>query len=77
MTQNERWLVRYNEVKCFIEANHRNPSKYDAKERGQYLNWLKHNKKLYSAGELKPERVEMFKELLEFIEKNKHVNQYA
>ena len=76
MTQDERWLVRYNEVKCFIEANHRNPSKYDAKERGQYLNWLKHNKKLYSAGELKPERVEKFKELLTLTEVYRRKNQY-
>lgn len=28
MTQEERWLARYNEVKNFIETNHRNPSKY-------------------------------------------------
>ena len=28
MTQDERWLIRYNEVKSFIEANLRNPSKY-------------------------------------------------
>jgi len=29
-----------------------------------------------NAGELKPERVEMFKQLLELREKYKHVNQY-
>jgi hypothetical protein len=29
-----------------------------------------------NAGELKPERVEMFKQLLELGEKYKHVNQY-
>ena len=34
MTQDERWLVRYNEVKTFIEENHRNPSKHDDEERG-------------------------------------------
>lgn len=28
MTQEERWMVRYQEVKDFVEANHRNPSKY-------------------------------------------------
>lgn len=38
--------------------------------------WWKHNKKLMNAGELKPERVEMFKQLLELGEKYKHVNQY-
>ena len=26
MTQNEKWLERYTEVKDFIETNHRNPS---------------------------------------------------
>ena len=28
MDQDTRWLTRYNEVKSFIETNHRNPSKY-------------------------------------------------
>ena len=28
MTQEERWLERFNDVKSFIETNHRNPSKY-------------------------------------------------
>ena len=76
MTQDEKWLQKYNEVKDFIETNHRNPSRYDANERGPYCNWIKHNKKLYNAGELKGERMEKFKELLELSEKNKHKNQY-
>jgi len=50
MTQNERWIKRYNEVKNFIETNKRNPSKHDDEERGKYLNWMKHNRKLYAAG---------------------------
>lgn len=29
MTQDERWLAKYNEVKTFIETNHRNPYKHD------------------------------------------------
>lgn len=33
MTQDERWLSRYNEVKSFIETNHRNPSKYYPEEK--------------------------------------------
>ena len=33
MTQDERWKERYNEVKSFIEANHRNPSKYAPEEK--------------------------------------------
>lgn len=35
MTQDEWWLVRYKEVKAFIENNHRNPSKHDEEERGE------------------------------------------
>ena len=33
MTQYERWQARYEEVKAFIESNHRNPSKYVVEER--------------------------------------------
>lgn len=76
MTQDERWLAKYNEVKTFIEINHRNPSKHDPEERYKYYNWLRHNKKLYNSGELKEERMGMFKELLELSEVNKRVNQY-
>ena len=32
MTQDERWMFRYNGVKSFIEENHRNPSKYNPEE---------------------------------------------
>ena len=76
MDQETRWLTRYQEVKSFIEANHRNPSKYDAEERGRYVNWLRHNRKLYNNGELKPERKAKFKELLKLMETYKHKNQY-
>ena len=68
MTQDQLWLTKYKEVKGFIEANHRNPSRYDANERGLYCNWLKHNKKLYHAGEVKGERMAKFKELLALME---------
>ena len=53
-------MLKYNEVKSFIETNHRNPSKYVAEERGMYCNWFRHNKKLYNSGELKEGRMEMF-----------------
>ena len=76
MTQEERWLARYNEVVKFIETNKRNPSKYDAEERGEYYTWLKHNRKQMNAGTLKPERVEKLKELLALSEQYKHKNQY-
>lgn len=77
MTQDERWLAKYNEVKTFIETNHRNPSKYDAEERGKYYNWLRHNRQLMNAGSLKPERVELFQKLLALCEEYMRVNQYA
>ena len=75
MTQDERWMVRYEEVKAFIESNHRNPSKHRIEEHDM-LNWLKANRKVMNAGKMKAERVERFKELLELMEENKHVNQY-
>ena len=75
MTQDERWMGKYNEVKCFIETNHRNPSKYRIEEHDM-LNWLKANRKVLNAGKMKPERVETFKKLLAHWEENTHVNQY-
>ena len=77
MDQETRWLKKYNEVKEFIEREHRNPSKFIPEERGQYLNWIKHNRKLYSAGLLKEERVGRFKELLALMEEYKRVNQWG
>ena len=77
MTQDERWLAKYNEVKTFIEENHRNPSKYDASERGLYCNWIRHNRKLLKARTLKPERGEMFEKLLALCEEYKRVNQWV
>ena len=76
MDQETRWLTRYNEVKEFIEREHRNPSKHRIEEHDM-LNWLKANRKKMNAGELKEERVLKFKELLVLIEENKHKNQYA
>ena len=75
MTQDERWNLRYNEVKSFIEANHRNPSKHRLEEH-LMLNFIKHNRKLLNAGAMKPERIERFNELLRLIEDYKRLNQY-
>lgn len=75
MTQDERWNLRYNEVKSFIEANHRNPSKHRIEEH-LMLNFIKHNRKLLNAGAMKPERIERFNELLRLIEDYKRLNQY-
>ena len=73
--KDEKWLTRYNEVKTFIETNHRNPSKHRLEEHDM-LNWLKANRKRMNAGEMKEERLAMFEELLELGEKYRRVNQY-
>lgn len=75
MDQETRWLTRYNEVKAFIETNKRNPSKHRIEEH-DLLNWVKATRKRMNAGTLKPERVVLFKKLLELGEQYKHVNQY-
>ena len=75
MTQDERWLAKYNEVVEFIEANHRNQSRHRIEEHDM-LNWLKANRKRMNANELKPERVEEFCKLLDLIELYKRKNQY-
>ena len=75
MTQEERWMTKYNEVVTFIETNKRNPSKHRIEEHDM-LNWVKANRKVMNAGKMKPERVEAFKKLLEMMEECKRVNQY-
>lgn len=75
MTQDERWTIRYKEVIDFIETNRRNPSKHRIEEHDM-LNWVKANRKVMNGGNLKPNRVEMFNELLALIEQYKRVNQY-
>lgn len=76
MTQDEKWLARYNEVMGFMKENHRNPSRHRIEEH-DHLNWLKANRKVMNAGKMKAERVELFEQLLALAEKNKHVNQYV
>ena len=82
MDQETRWLMRYNEVKRFIEENKRNPSKHRIEEHDM-LNWVKQQRKLVNAGTLKPDRIEqfkellgMFKELLVLCEQHKRKNQW-
>lgn len=57
MTQDEKWIARYNEVLMFIHTNIRNPSRHRIEEHDM-LNWLKANRKALNAGKLKEERVE-------------------
>ena len=75
MSQDERWILKYNEVKDFIVKNKRNPSRHNIEDH-LLLNFIKHNRKLLNKGEMKQERMELFKQLLELIEQNKRLNQY-
>lgn len=75
MTQDEKWMARYNEVKSFIETNHRNPSKYYPDEK-LMVHFLKRGRKLINAGELQEPRLELFNELLALCEQYRHKNQY-
>ncbi|MBR4339539.1 MAG: hypothetical protein IKP89_02840 [Bacteroidales bacterium] len=75
MTQDERWLAKYNEVLDFIETNHRNPSKHRIEEH-LMLNFIKHNRKLLNAAKMKADRIDKFKKLLALMEKYRRKNQY-
>lgn len=75
MTQDERWQLKYQEAVEFIEFNKRNPSRHRIEEHDM-LNWLKANRKLMNAGELKEPRLGMFKEMLELSEQYKIKNQW-
>ena len=76
MTQDEKWLLKYNEVVGFVETNHRNPSKHRIEEHDM-LNWVKANRKALNAGKMKLERAEMLEKLLDLWEEYKRVNQYV
>lgn len=76
MDQETRWLMRYNEVKRFIEENKRNPSRHRIEEH-LMLNWVKANRKKMNAEELNDQRLGKFKELLALGEKYRRKNQYV
>ncbi len=59
-----------------LAREHRNPSRHRIEEHDM-LNWLKANRKLVNAGEMKAERAELFKTLLETGEKLRRVNQWG
>ena len=75
MTQDERWNKRYEDVMDFMEKNHRNPSRHRLEEHDM-LNWVKQQRKLKNKGELKAERMEKFRKLLEMTEQYRRKNQY-
>ncbi len=59
MTYEECWMERDNEVRIFIETNHRNPSKYYDGER-QEARFLKQSRELMNAGEMQSGRVDAY-----------------
>ena len=75
MTQDEAWETNYDEVMLFITENGRNLSKYSLEERRLYT-WLKHQRKVMNAGEMKEERITPFKKQLELSERYRRKNQY-
>lgn len=56
MTQDERWMKRYEEVMVFIKSYHRNPSRHRIEEHDM-LNWVKANRKRMNASQLKEARL--------------------
>ena len=72
MTQDEKWMQRYNEVREYIDTNHRNPSRHFVENRN-LLSWMKQQRKLFNAGKLKEERVGKLKELMAMWEKPIHL----
>ena len=75
MTQDEKWMKNYHAVMDYMEANKRNPSKYDITVRSMYT-WIKHQRKVMNAGKLQGERFVLFNELLDLAEEYRRVNQY-
>ena len=75
MTQGEKWQAKYNEIMAFMAENHRRPSKYKPEERNVW-NWLRHAQKQMNSGELKPERVVMFEEVLALCGEYRRVNHH-
>ena len=71
-----RWLYICNQIVTFIKTRKRRPSKHHPEDR-QMHNWIKHNKRLLARGEMPPERVRHFQELLDLAAKYRRVNQYV
>jgi hypothetical protein len=64
MTQGERLITQRKAIMDFMEANKRLSPKFMDSEKGLRNRW-KHQQKLVNAGELRPERVETFRMLME------------
>lgn len=75
MTQDEKWIAKYNEVMDFIKTNKRNPSRHRIEEHNM-LSWVKQQRKLIKAGAFKIERMKKFLNLEDLFEQYKRLNQY-
>ena len=75
MTQDEKWQMQYDQVKTFMEVNHRRPSKYKPEEL-RLFNWFKHTKKMIAKGDYHPDRIEKFALHVEMALKYRRKNQY-
>ena len=76
MTQEEKWMARYEEVINFIETNHRNPSRHRIEEHNM-LSWLKQQRKRIKAGIFMSDRMKMFEKLQVLMDEYKRVNQWV
>ena len=76
MTQDERWQQQYQQLLDYMHNNQRRPSKHRLEDH-KMLNWYKHNKKLFSRGQLSPVRTDKFAQLLKEAENYRHLNQYS
>lgn len=74
MTQDERWLAKWQEAIDFLETNHCKPTKFVPEERNM-RSWWKHNKKLMNAGHEARAGGDV-QAALELEDKFRHVNQY-
>jgi len=75
MTQDEKWMMKYQKVMESIKAHHHNPSRHRIEEHDM-LNRVKANRKLLNVGIMELERVKLFEKLQELSEKYKYKNQY-
>ena len=62
MTNEQRWMERYELLKASVAAHHQMPDKKKVENRG-LLNWWKYNKKRVRQGLLDPDKVNMLMEL--------------
>lgn len=75
MIREQRWKAKWQAYMDFMRENHRRPSKYRAEEM-VLVNWAKHCRKLRNRGDMPPERMKLFEQLVAAAEECHRVNQY-